>query len=195
MTKEQMIVSIVVAIIGVIAASTGGGFAFAQFMIKRKDDKEKEDVQKKIDKAIEKVKEEMMEKINEASEERSHEGKERFATHAKAINKINDQILANSEQISELTELTKTQLQNQEGFRESLTALNRLVKVSSESQRNNNYDRLLLVTSKILKSGTMTIADKTNLVQLYTSWKELGGNEPEMDTKYDECMTIKPTLE
>jgi hypothetical protein len=67
--------------------------------------------------------------------------------------------------------------------------------VSAESQKNSNYDRLLIVMSKVLKSGILTFTDKTNLLQLYTSWKELGGNDPKIETMYDECMKLKPTLE
>jgi hypothetical protein len=195
MTKEQMIVSIIVAIIGVIGASIGGGFAFAQFLIKRKDEKEEKSVQKLIDISIEKLKKEMNKQMEFISNERSEEGLHRFETHAQSIEKINSQIMENSKQISDLTNLTKIQLQNQEGFRESLTALNKMVKISSESQKNNNYDRLLIVTSKVLKSGILTFTDKTNLLQLYTSWKELGGNDPKIETMYDECMKLKPTLE
>ena len=195
MTKEQMIVSIIVAIIGVIGASIGGGFAFAQFLIKRKDEKEEKSVQKLIDISIDKLKKEMNKQMELMSNERSEEGLHRFETHAHSIEKINSQIMENSKQISELAHLSKTQLQNQEGFRESLTALNKMVKVASESQKNNNYDRLLIVMSKVLKSGVLTFTDKTNLLQLYTSWKELGGNDPKIDTMYDECMKLKPTLE
>ena len=64
---------------------------------------------------------------------------------------------------------------------------------SAESQCNSNYDRLLFVTNKVLKSGRMTISDKTNLKQLYSSWKDLGGRDAKMDTLYEECIKITPT--
>ncbi len=223
MTLLQAISAIVIAIIG----TAGATFGFIQFMIKRKDDKEEKDIQTLIDasnaklkeeirveikaavqqgivdcgvigdKAIRQTQEDLKKKFEEGLKDRGEEGKKRFETHAAAISEINEQIKANSQQIAELTELTKTQLQNQAGFTESLAALNRVVAASAESQCNSNYDRLLIVTNKVLKSGKMTISDKTNIKQLYSSWKELGGKDPTgmMDTMYEECMGMELTIE
>ena len=149
------------------------------------------------DKAIREAENSFAKKLEEGLKARSDEGAERFKTHAAAISEINEQIKANSEQIAELTELTKAQLQNQSGFTESLAALNKVVALSAESQCNSNYDRLLIVTNKVLKSGKMTISDKTNIKQLYNSWKELGGKDPtgKMETMYEECMGMDLTID
>ena len=77
-------------------------------------------------------------------------------------------------------------------FADSMTSLTRLVTASAESQRTSNYDRLLFVANKVLKSGKMTITEKTNIKQLYNSWKDLQGNDPKIDTLYEECMKLTP---
>lgn len=215
MTPLQAIVSIIVAL---IAGATGGGLVFAKFWIERKDKKEENSTQKQIDdsikaarkeitmeikeavqqgivdcgvigdKAIREVQEEFLKKLDDGLKARSDEGAQRFNTHAEALKEVNKQIAANSEQIGELTSLTKNVLEN-------MASINTVVTVSAESQRNSNYDRLLIVTSKILKSGKMTIADKTNLKQLYQSWKDLKGEDAKMDTMYEECMKFVPILD
>lgn len=195
MTKEQIIVTILVAAIGVIGTSIASVFGFLPFWLKRRDEKDEEALRAMISKMIGEADDKLRGEFRSGLDEREHTGKERFDTHAESIREINEQIKLNNKQITELTELSKTQLQNQVGFTESLTALNKMVKISVESQRNSNYDRLLLVTTKILKSGKMTFSDKTNLIQLYTSWKEMGGIDPEMDTKYEECIKFKPVLD
>lgn len=184
MTILQAIISVIVALI----AGAGGAFGFLQFMIKRKDEKEENDVQKRIDEAVLKAKTEMLDELSKVSKARSDEGAERFNTHKVAINEVIRQTEENSKQIGELTSLTKNVLQN-------MASLNQVVTISAESQKNNNYDRLLIVVSKILKSKRMTISDKTNLKQLYTSWKALKGEDPKMDTMYEECMKLEPILD
>lgn len=184
MTMLQAIVTIVCSLI----AGSGGAFALMQFLIKRKDEKEENDVQKRIDEAVAQTKREMMEELEKVSLARSEEGAVRFKTHAESIEEINKQISQNSKQIGELTDITQQVLK-------SMDSLNQVVTVSAESQRNSTYDRLLIVTNKILKSGKMTIADKTNLRQLYASWKALKGDDPKMETMYDECLKLNPILE
>ena len=43
-----------------------------------------------------------------------------------------------------------------------------------------------------VKSGKMTISEKTNIKQLYNSWKDLSGVDPKIDTLVDECLKITP---
>lgn len=215
MTFLQAVVTIIVALISGLG---GSFFSYRQFIIKRKDEREEKSTQRMIDysikkaredisqeikdavqqgivdcgtigdKAIREVQEEFVRKLEEGLKERSQEGAERFNKHAESIEDINRQIEANSIQIGKLTEISTNVLK-------SMDALNRVVTVSAESQRNSNYDRLLIVTNKILKSGRMTIADKTNLKQLYESWQALKGEDPKMKVMYDECMKITPSLE
>ena len=193
MTKEQMIVAIVVAIIGVIGTSIGSVFAYLQFAVKRKDEKEEKDVIKLITIQVEEAKKEMQEKLDAVSVARSLEGKDRFDTHAAAIKEINDQIRANSKQIGELTALTKTQMGKMDVFTESISSLNKVIEVSAESQRNSNYDRILMVANKALKNNKITITEKTNLTQLYESYGKLGGIDPKIRTLYVECEKL-PTV-
>ena len=191
MTLLQAIVSIIVAL---IAGTTGGGLVFAKFMIERKDKLEADSLQKRIDEAIAEAKKEMQVKLDVVSKERSLEGKNRFETHAAAIEEINAQIKANSKQIGELTELTKQQVVTMSEFAESLTSLNKMAKRSSESQRNNTYDRILMVANKALTNQKITITEKTNLKQLYNSWEDFHDEgekkDPKIVTIYEECMKL-----
>lgn len=192
MTFMQALVAIGVAIIGSASAT----LAFVQFLIKRKDEKEEKDIQSLIDDAIKAAKEEMQEKLDKVSIERSKEGAERFNKHASSIEEINCQIKANNEQISELTNLLKAQIKKTDIVTESLTALNTVVKVSAESQKNSTYDRILVVANKALREKRITISDKTNLKQLYQSWQQLHGKSTDYDPKivtiYEECMKMTP---
>ena len=203
MSWLQAIITLLVALLGGVGSSY---FSYRQFILKRKDEKEEKSIQKQIDdsietamkrfidecgeigdKEIEKAKEEVRKELQVGLEMRGEEGKERFDLNSK-------QIEANSRQINEILIIVKDQAQKYDAMAESLTALNTIVKASAESQRNSNYDRLLIVTNKVLKSGKMTISDKTNIKQLYNSWKELGGEDPtsKMETMYDECMKMTP---
>lgn len=182
------IVKIIVALFGLCGVGLGVYFGYKQFRIKFDDEKQNKAIDLQISKAIEELRKEMMEELSKVSDARSEEGAKRFKTHAQAIDEINRQIEENSKQIGELIGTTQQVLA-------SMDSINTVVKVSAESQRNSNYDRLLIVTNKILKSGKMTISDKTNLCQLYKSWKSLKGEDPKMDTMYDECLKIPPTLE
>lgn len=148
------------------------------------------------DKAIREVQDDFVRKLEEGLKARGDEGKNRFEINSKQIEANSKQLSENSKQIEELVGIVKEQAEtNNEKFKalaESLTSLNKMVMISAESQCNSNYDRLLIVTSKILKSGKFTISDKTNLKQLYASWKELGGKDAKMVTMYEECMKLTP---
>lgn len=212
MTLLQAVVTIVVALISGLG---GSFFSYRQFILKRKDEKEEKSIQKQIDdsiktarveisreikeamqqgivdcgvigdRAIREVQDEFILKLEEGLKARGEEGKERFEINSK-------QIVQNTEQIKELTGLVKDQITKIDMFAESMTSLNSVVRATAESQRTSNYDRLLIVCNKILKSGKMTITDKTNLKQLYKSWLDLKGNDPKIDTMYEECMKMTP---
>lgn len=204
MTIGQIIVAIIAAILG----TAGASFGFLQYLISRKDAKEEKTVQKQIDDSIEAIKEELKSKIiaecgeigdgaiekmkQEVKEEfeeglrkRGEEGRERFI-------KNSEQIEANSKQINEILSIVKDQAQKYEVMAESLTSLNKVVTIAAESQRNSNYDRILMVMNTILRKQKMTITEKTNLRQLYNSWKDLKGYDPKIETMYEECMKLNP---
>lgn len=148
------------------------------------------------DKAIRQVRDEFMEKLEEGLKATEDEGKEMFEINSRQIQENSRQLSENSKQIEALVSLVKGQAERNDAkfatLTDTLTSLNKMALISAESQCNSNYDRLLFVTNKVLKSGQLTISDKTNLKQLYTSWKDLGGKDAKMDTLYEECMKIAP---
>jgi type II secretory pathway pseudopilin PulG len=209
MTLGQMIVAIVVAIIG----ASAGAFTFLQFMIKRKDEKEEkfshEAIQKQIDESIDKamghfismcgeIGDEQIDKaIKQAKEEfnegltmRGEEGKERFEINSK-------QISENTSMIKEVLEIQKQTNEKFDRLAESMTVLNeattatsKLTRACAEGVRSTNYDKMLVVAKKALKRGAITISEKTNLKQLYNSYKELQGEDARIATYYDDCIKL-----
>lgn len=186
--KIEIWQGIVAIIVALITGCAGGGTMLAKFLLERKDAKEKENVQKLIDEAVMGAKKEMLYELKKVSIARSQEGADRFETHAKAFSEVNKQIKETSEQVNKLSSLVTNLVDKMDSFAGNVGVL-------SESSCNSNYDRLLMVTNKILKTGIMTISDKTNLKNLYKSWKALGGKDDEMDTKYEECMQLKTALD
>ena len=201
MTILQAIVTIIVALISGLG---GSYFSYRQFILKRKDEKEEKSIQKQIDDSIDKAmgrciaqcgeigdaqiakaKNEMHQELEEGLIKRGEEGKKRFDINS-------EQIQQNTEQIAKLTDLVTDQVTKINLLADSMTSANRLLVASTESQKSFNYDRLLFITNKVLKSGQMTISDKTNLKQLYNSWKDLNGNDPKIDTLYEECIKLTP---
>lgn len=189
MTPLQAFVTVLCALIAVAGVITSAILGYKQFSIKRNDELQEKAVQKRIDEAVAKAKEEMLMELEKVSMARSEEGAERFNKHAASIVEINRQIEQNSKQISELTSISKNVL-------ESMDSLNKVVRASADSQKNSNYDRILFVTNKVLKSQKITITDKTNLKQLYESWVALHGEneplDPKIMTMYEECMKFTP---
>ena len=187
MTLLQAIVSIIVAMF----AASAGGFGFAQFLIKRKDDKEANDIQSKIDTAVAAVRQELLAELDKGLLARSEEGRERF--------------IINSEQINDNKTLIRQVIQGQQKtderfnkLAESITVLSeatasntQLTRACAEGVRSTNYDRMLIVANNALKKDRITVSEKTNLKQLYTSWGELQGHDPKIDTLYEDCMKLR----
>lgn len=202
------IIKVIATIIVASIAAFGGGFlTYKKFIIERQDAKDKELLQKQIDdsvekametfiekcgsigdKAIEKAKEEVRSEFQEGLKMRGDEGAERFATHNKAINE-------NSAMIKEILTVQKDQTEKFDKMADAITALAQVSEACAESQRNSNYDRLLIVANKIIKSRKMTMTEKTNLIQLYKSWEKLNGKDDKLTVMYDECMKITPVLD
>ena len=207
-------------IVAAVTAFGGGYFSYRKFILERKDAKEeksmkllieaevskakdemrkeiKDSVQKGIvdcgeigNREIRRVQEEIMQSLKSGLAARGEEGKERFDINSRQIQANSKQLAENSKQIEEILGIVKGQAQKYDVMADSLTALNKVVSLSADSLCNSNFDRLLIVTNKVLKNGKLTISDKTNLKQLYSSWKELGGKDPKMDTMYEECMKM-----
>lgn len=208
-------------VVAALTAFGGGYFSYKKFVIERNDAKEekatqflidkakeemrqeiKESVQKGIidcgeigDRAILNLRDEFMKSLEEGLRSRGKEGEERFKINSRQIEANSQQLAENSKQIEEILGIVKNQAEKYNAMADSLTSLNKVAAATADSQCNSNYDRLLIVTNKILKSGKMTISDKTNLKQLYESWKILGGKEPKMETKYEECMKLPLSLD
>lgn len=161
----------------------------------------KEEVKKGIvecgiigDRAIREVQEDFLKKLDEGLKARSEEGKERFEINSKQIEQNSIQLSKSAKQIDELIEMMKEQSETStkkfNALSDSLTALNKISSANAKSQRSAIFDKLLMVGNKILKSGKMTVGDKTNLIQLYDSWKELGGENDELETLIEECRKL-----
>jgi hypothetical protein len=176
MTLGQAIVSIILALIAGVSGTI-------TFFVKRKDEKEEKNINKIVDDAVIATKAEIYKELAKVSQERSDEGAERFRIHAESFKEVNRQIKENTEQIGELTEISKNVL-------ETIGDLNTTVLASAESQRNAIYDRILIVGKKVLSEGKITLSDKTNVKQLYDSYRKLKGNDPYIDTLYDECSKL-----
>ena len=179
MTIGQIIVAIIVAAIG----SAGAMFGFLQFMIKRKDEKENNDVDKRIAEAVDKAKKEVREDFEKGLLMRGEEGRARFEINSKQIEK-------NTTQLANILTIVEDQAEKYNDMLQSLTVLAKQAEVSAEGQRSFNYDRILMVANKALKNGKITITAKTNLNQLCDSYKKLGGNDPKIKTLYEECMKL-----
>lgn len=183
MSKEQIIVTIAVAIIGVIGTSMASVFGFLQFWLKRRDEKDEEVLKIMIAKMIAEADDRLRGEFNGGLSEREETGRKRFEINSKAIEE-------NTEQIAKLTELVADQVRKIDVFTDSMTAFSKVLRASAESQRNSNYDRILMVANSILRKQIITITEKTNLEQLYNSWIELDGKDPKITTMYNECMKL-----
>lgn len=214
MTVMQAVIAIIVAIIGTAGATLG----FVQFLIKRKDDKEEKDIERRIenalakkretiqadidkavqdsikqcgeigDKAIKDVVDRARNEFNEGLKMRGEEGRQRFETNSK-------QIEENTKMIREILEIQKGQTKQFGEMAQSISDLAKVSEACAESQRTSTYDRLLMVTSKIIQKGVMTITEKTNLEQLYESWQKLNGHDKRIDTLYNECLKKETILD
>ena len=146
------------------------------------------------DRAIREAQEEFVKKLEEGLKARGEEGKERFEINSKQIQENSRQLSENSKQIEELIGVVKEQAETTEkkfnALADSLTSLNTITYANAKSQRSAIFDKLLMVGNKILKAGKMTVNDKTNLIQLYNSWKELQGENDELETLVEECKKL-----
>lgn len=205
MTKEQMIVAIVVAFIGFLGAGVSAGFAFAQFMIKRKDEIEEKDIQKKIDDAIEnamedfiskcgeigdeqisRAKDEVRKEFQEGLKERGEEGRERFEVNSEQIQK-------NAETLGRLLKIQEDQAKKADIMMESLTALNKTTAVCAEGVKSTIYDKLYMIAQKAMARKGITADEKANITQLWKSYSALNGNG-RGETYYKICMEDLPVL-
>jgi len=213
------ILKVLGTILAAMITTFGGGyFVLKKYLLEREDAKDAQIIQKQIDDSIAKVKEELKAEIAKQVEQsikdcgdigdkaiadavqearhdfeeglrmRGEEGLKRFEANSKAIDE-------NTAMIKQILTIQKNSTEKIDKMADSITALAQVSEACAESQRTANYDRLLIVTSKIIKSKRMTMTEKTNLIQLYDSWKKLQGNDKKIDVMYDECLKITPVLD
>lgn len=185
MTPFQGFITVLCALIAVAGVIVSSILGYKQFKIKRQDELDSRNMQTLVDKAVDDLRREIMEVIEGVSVARSKEGADRFNTHAQALDKVDKRIEENSKQISELTELSKSMLT-------SVNSLNKSVASAVKSQKNTTYDRLLLVGKKALNAKSITISEKTNIRQLFDSYREMGGDDPYINTLMEECEKLTP---
>ena len=140
--------------------------------------------------AVDKVRDEVMNALKNGLKERGEEGRERFETNSRAIEK-------NTNTLQEVLEIQKTANEKFDKLADSLTVLSEattansgLAKACAEGVRSTTYDRILIVANRALKQDKITVSEKTNLKQLYASWTELQGRDAKIDTLYEDCMKL-----
>ena len=186
MTKEQMIVAIVVAFIGFLGAGVSAGFVFAQFMIKRKDEKEQNSVKKQIDEAVGKVREELQDEFRNGLKARGEEGRERFEVNSEQIQK-------NAEILGKLLQIQEDQAKKADIMMDSLTSLNKTTAVCAEGVKSTLYDKIYMIAQKAMTRKGITADEKANITQLWKSYSALNGNG-KGETYYKICMEDMPVL-
>ena len=168
MDKGQIIATIIVALIGILGGS-GGGFAFAQFMIKRQDEKEEKNIQKQIDDAVNAAEERMQKKLDEGLIARGEEGRERFKINSRQIEK-------NAQTADKILAIQEAQTKKVDLMMESLTSLNETTKACAEGVRSTLYDKLYIIAQKAIARKGITADEKANVKQLWDSYSALNGN-------------------
>jgi hypothetical protein len=174
-------------------------------MIKRKDEIEEKDIQKKIDDAIEKAmedfiskcgeigdeqiskaKDEVRKEFQEGLKERGEEGRERFEVNSEQIQK-------NAEALGKLLKIQEDQAKKADIMMESLTALNKTTAVCAEGVKSTIYDKLYMIAQKAMARKGITADEKANITQLWKSYSALNGNG-RGETYYKICMEDLPVL-
>lgn len=198
----QAVVTLLVALISGVGSSY---LSYRQFMIKRKDEIEEKDIQKKIDDAIEKAmedfiskcgeigdeqiskaKDEVRKEFQEGLKERGEEGRERFEVNSEQIQK-------NAETLGRLLKIQEDQAKKADIMMESLTALNKTTAVCAEGVKSTIYDKLYMIAQKAMARKGITADEKANITQLWKSYSALNGNG-RGETYYKICMEDLPVL-
>lgn len=198
----QAVVTLLVALISGVGSSY---LSYRQFMIKRKDEIEEKDIQKKIDDAIEKAmedfiskcgeigdeqisraKDEVRKEFQEGLKERGEEGRERFEVNSEQIQK-------NAETLGRLLKIQEDQAKKADIMMESLTALNKTTAVCAEGVKSTIYDKLYMIAQKAMSRKGITADEKANITQLWKSYSALNGNG-RGETYYKICMEDLPVL-
>ena len=162
--KTEDYLKILLTILG-----SGAFFSFIQFMLTRKDKKEENSIDKKL--------EEIKKCFTEGLDEREKTGKKRFDEHKIAIEEINinheKDLLELRKSLEEITKMiekqniensnnTKSILENQKNANESIMGL--------------AHDKIIYLTDKITERGAITIKEQSALNSIYEPYKRMGGN-------------------
>lgn len=198
----QAVVTLLVALISGVGSSY---LSYRQFMIKRNDEIEEKDIQKKIDDAIEKAmedfiskcgeigdeqiskaKDEVRKEFQEGLKERGEEGRERFEVNSEQIQK-------NAETLGRLLKIQEDQAKKADIMMESMTALNKTTAACAEGVKSTIYDKLYMIAQKAMARKGITADEKANITQLWKSYSALNGNG-RGETYYKICMEDLPVL-
>ena len=198
----QAVVTLLVALISGVGSSY---LSYRQFMIKRNDEIEEKNIQKKINDAIEnamedfiskcgeigdeqisKAKDEVRKEFQEGLKERGEEGRERFEVNSEQIQK-------NAETLGRLLKIQEDQAKKADIMMESLTALNKTTAVCAEGVKSTIYDKLYMIAQKAMARKGITADEKANITQLWKSYSALNGNG-RGETYYKICMEDLPVL-
>ena len=198
----QAVVTLLVALISGVGSSY---LSYRQFMIKRNDEIEEKNIQKKINDAIEnamedfiskcgeigdeqisKAKDEVRKEFQEGLKERGEEGRERFEVNSEQIQK-------NAETLGRLLKIQEDQAKKADIMMESLTALNKTTAVCAEGVKSTIYDKLYMIAQKAMARTGITADEKANITQLWKSYSALNGNG-RGETYYKICMEDLPVL-
>ncbi len=182
MSYSEIFLTLAVAIIG----SSGGTFAFLQFWLKRKDEKEEKSVHSLIADAVKKAKEDMHQELEEGLIKRGEEGKERFEINSKQIQK-------NAETADKILQIQESQVKKVDAMMESLTSLNLVTKACAEGVKSTLFDKIQLIAEKAIARQGITTAEKANVEQLWESYKALDGNG-EGKAYAETCLHTLPML-
>lgn len=169
MDRGQLIATIVVAIIGFFGTAAASGFGFAQFMIKRRDEKEDNNIQSRIDEAVKAAEGRMQEKLEKGLIARGEEGRERFEINS-------EQIKQNAETAGKILRIQEEQTKKVDLMMDSLNALNLTTKACAEGVKSTLYDKIYIIAQKAIARKGITADEKANVSQLWDSYRELNGN-------------------
>lgn len=160
MDITQVVLTIVGSVIG-----SGAVFGFIEFLIKRKDKKEEDDINTKF--------ENVRKEFKTGLDEREATGKERYLEHKEAIldmsseHKKDFQALLNA--IEKLTE-------NDTNTNELLKKNQAIMDTIADGVVGMIHNTILRSTQPILERGAVTYEELATLDSLYTPYAKLGGN-------------------
>ncbi len=145
-------ISVIQIIITVIGSSAV--FSFVQFLITRKDNKRKDNIDTKINQ----LKDELEDDVNDKVEIG-------VASYQKQM-KIIDSIQTSMDKLAT----------NDEEIKETIEKVSELQDTMADSLKGQTHDRILWLSKDIANRGGITIKEKANIESMYRPYVAFGGN-------------------